>query len=79
MLLSRSTLLRTLAVAAVGTFLISQAARAATVTDLRLPQTAVQDRQASTATALAENCYYVDQRQVGRCGKIEIRRVRECD
>ncbi|AWN43285.1 hypothetical protein DK389_25770 [Methylobacterium durans] len=77
MILTRSTLIRTLTVAALGTVLVSQVARAGT--DETAGQAGAECLQGCTARGLADNCYYVDQAQTGRSGKIVIRRVQECD
>lgn len=77
MILTTQTLIRTIAVAALGTLLVSQAARAGT------PESSAKASplcmQGCGSAELAPNCYYVDEPQTGRSGKLVIRRVQECD
>lgn len=77
MILTAHALIRTLAVAALGTVLVSQVARAdASQSSAKAVSNCA---QGCGAAELAPNCYYVDQPQTGRSGKLVIRRVQECD
>jgi hypothetical protein len=77
MILTTQTLIRTIAVAALGTVVISQAARAGTLdTNAKMPAPCT---QGCGTAELAPNCYYVDEPKAGRSGKVIIRRVQECD
>lgn len=77
MVLTSQTLVRTLAIAALGTLLVGQAARAG------MPERTVQAAplcvQGCGSAELAPNCYYTDEPQTGRSGKLVFRRVQECD
>jgi hypothetical protein len=77
MILTTQTLIRTIAVAALGTLLVNPAARADT------PESSVKAAplcmQGCGSAELAPNCYYLDEPQTGRSGKLVIRRVQECD
>ena len=77
MVLTTQTLIRTFAVAALGTLLVSQAARAGTLDSNATA--APLCMQGCGSAELAPNCYYVDEPQTGRSGKLVIRRVQECD
>jgi hypothetical protein len=77
MILTTQTLIRTVAVAALGTLLVSQAARAGTLDSSAKANTLCM--QGCGSAKLAQNCYYVDEPQTGRSGKPVIRRVQECD
>lgn len=77
MVLNPQTLIRTLAIAALGTLLVSQAARAGTPeSGTKAPPLCM---QGCGSAELAPNCYYIDAPQTGRSGKLVIRRVQECD
>jgi hypothetical protein len=77
MILTPQTLIRMVAVAALGTVVFSQATRAGTLdTNAKMPGSCLQGCGSSD---LAPNCYYVDEPQAGRTGKLVIRRVQECD
>lgn len=71
------TLIRTIVVAALGTLLVSQAARAGTPTS-NAEATGL-CMQCCGSAELAPNCHYIDEPQIGRSGKLVIRRVQECD
>ncbi|MGH1592256.1 hypothetical protein ACRBEV_32560 [Methylobacterium phyllosphaerae] len=77
MVLTAQTLIRTLAIAALGTLLVSQAARAGTPESSAKATTLCM--QGCGSAELAQNCYYIDEPQAGRAGKLVIRRVQECD
>ncbi len=77
MVLTAQTLIRTIAVAALGTLLVSQAARAGTPESNAKAATLCMEGCGSAE--LAPNCYYIDEPQAGRSGKLVIRRVQECD
>ena len=77
MVLTSQTLIRMMAVAAVGTLLVSQAARAGTLESNT--KAAALCMHGCGSAELAPNCYYVDEPQAGRSGKLVIRRVQECD
>ncbi|MHB2208637.1 hypothetical protein [Methylobacterium sp. CM6257] len=77
MILTAQTLIRTLAIAALGTLLVSQAARAG-APDSNAKATTL-CMQGCGSAELAPNCYYLDDPQTGRSGKLVIRRVQECD
>jgi hypothetical protein len=77
MVLTTQTLIRTLAIAALGTLLVSQAARAGTPGSSAKSTTLCM--QGCSSAELAANCYYIDEPQTGRAGKLVIRRVQECD
>jgi hypothetical protein len=77
MILTAHTFVRTLVVAALGTILLSQAVQAGTLPSSGKAAPAC--TQGCGAADLAPNCFYVDQPQTGRSGKLVIRRVQECD
>lgn len=77
MVLAAQTLIRTIAVAALGTLLVGQAARAGTPESNARAATLCMEGCGSAE--LAPNCYYVDEPQAERSGKLVIRRVQECD
>jgi len=77
MILTTQTLIRILAIAALGTLLVSQAARAGTPESNAKAATFCM--QGCGSAELAPNCYYIDEPQTGRSGKLVIHRVQECD
>jgi hypothetical protein len=77
MVLTTQALIRTIAVAGLGTLLVSQAARAGTLDSNA--KAAPLCMEGCGSAELAPNCYYVDEPQTGRSGKLVIRRVQECD
>jgi hypothetical protein len=77
MVVTTCTLIRTFAIAALGILLVSQAARAGTPGSSAKATTPCM--QGCGSAELAANCYYIDEPQTGRSGKLVIRRVQECD
>ncbi|GJD65914.1 hypothetical protein [Methylobacterium frigidaeris] len=84
MLLTRPAALRALAVTALSMSLLGYASLQVRASTQQAPaqtqRSAVDLKNGKVRTAaLADNCYYVEEKVVSRSGKTETRRSQECD